>query len=256
MSGFVPTQGITPQDQQNPVLGVTSSRPYRLHRIPACDRCRTRKIRCVIDLGGEPCLLCRVHNAPCRRLQERTHFARPRTAISKDSHDPEDLLSASNRPRRLSRGLLSDTEIDEVQPERSQLRKQVGVPSKGTPGSGVASSAVVDNESSKFSMILGPSVAEDVQVIEKYMSSGEALNTQVQPRQYNTLSDEPKKPISYMNVPRRREGFLLAAKPGEAQAMILTQVLRPFLDRVVALYVSAYLESVPKLTSHLLIQLL
>ena len=35
----------------------------------------------------------------------------------------------------------------------------------------------VVNESSKFSMIIGRSVAEDVQVIEKYMCLGEIINT-------------------------------------------------------------------------------
>ena len=46
---------------------LEGSRPYRSHKIPACERCRKRKARCTIDLPDQPCLLCRLQGGTCSR---------------------------------------------------------------------------------------------------------------------------------------------------------------------------------------------
>ncbi|KAF2739542.1 C6 transcription factor-like protein [Polyplosphaeria fusca] len=44
------------------------NRPYRSHRVPACSRCRSRKIRCHIDIPNQPCLSCRQRQLKCLYL--------------------------------------------------------------------------------------------------------------------------------------------------------------------------------------------
>lgn len=247
MSGLPPSPQNTAQVPEKPIPEITSSRPYRSHKIPACDRCRKRKIRCVVDLTGQPCLLCRMQNATCRRLDEHTFTAKPQTADSNASSCSEVLPDrVSKRPGRKLKGSMSSTIVDEIRPRLSFPRKRDEIQTRCKHRAEVNSQTSLDSSpaakrvSSKFSMIIGPSVAEDVHVIEKYMSSGADLNAYAEPRRYDIMSDEPKKPILYMNVPRRRKGFILAAKPGEAQREILEQVLRPFVDDIVALYVLCF----------------
>ena len=57
-------------------------------------------------------------------------------------------------------------------------------------------------------------------MIEEYMCSGGNLDTQEQPGRYDVVSDEPKKRILYMSVPRRRKEFFLAATPGQSQRVV------------------------------------
>ncbi|KAF1846561.1 uncharacterized protein K460DRAFT_417615 [Cucurbitaria berberidis CBS 394.84] len=45
-------------------------RPYRSHAIPACDYCKKRKIRCDIDLPGQPCRFCRTRQETCSYTQQ------------------------------------------------------------------------------------------------------------------------------------------------------------------------------------------
>ncbi|OJJ42544.1 hypothetical protein ASPZODRAFT_76489 [Penicilliopsis zonata CBS 506.65] len=76
-----------------PLPGTT--RPYRSHKIPACDFCRRRKSRCTQDVADQPCLLCRMHGAECSRTGMST-VSRPVTARKRlrkssdagESHQP------------------------------------------------------------------------------------------------------------------------------------------------------------------------
>lgn len=44
---------------------VPKLRPYRSHKIPACDLCRSRKIRCSLDIAGQSCRFCREKDVKC-----------------------------------------------------------------------------------------------------------------------------------------------------------------------------------------------
>src|ERR1700753_2462396 len=44
----------------------SGGRPYRSHKVPACDRCRKRKIRCSIDLLGQACVFFRARKLSCK----------------------------------------------------------------------------------------------------------------------------------------------------------------------------------------------
>lgn len=85
-------------------------------------------------------------------------------------------------------------------------------------------------------MIVGPVMAEDVQLIQDFMSSQGRLHHSSHDRLYDTVSDNPQDPVVYLTVPRRRQGLSLNYRPGEKQREILEQILGPFMDEVIALY--------------------
>lgn len=90
---------------------------------------------------------------------------------------------------------------------------------------------------SKSSMIVGPVMAEDVQMIETYMSSSNRQQPVTGGQRYDTVSDNPDDPVLYLSVPRRRQGLAANNRPGEKQREILEQILGPLVHDVVALYV-------------------
>lgn len=248
MSRLSPNFPMTAKVPEAPFSGTRSSRPYRSHKIPACERCRRRKIRCVVDLTDQPCLLCRMQNATCCRLDKHMFSTKSHTADTKASPCSEVLSNrVSKRPQRKIEGSTSSTKIDGIQPRLSYPREHHDVQPRGKQSAEANlqpswdSSPAAERARPNLSTIIGPSVAEDLQIIETYMASETDINAYAKHRRYAIMSDEPKKPVLYMDVPNRRKGFILAAKPGEAQGEILEQVLRPFVGDIVALCVSSWL---------------
>jgi hypothetical protein len=78
-------------------------------------------------------------------------------------------------------------------------------------------------------------MAEDVQLIQDFISSQSRLHHAPPERLYDTVSDNPQDPVLYLTVPRRRLGLSLNHRPGEKQREILEQILGPFIDEVIAL---------------------
>ena len=85
-------------------------------------------------------------------------------------------------------------------------------------------------------MIVGPVIAEDVQLLEKYMTSQNRPGISDRERIYDTVSDNPRDPVIYLSVPRRREGLSSSSQPGEKQKEIFEQILGPHIGEVINLY--------------------
>lgn len=85
--------------------------------------------------------------------------------------------------------------------------------------------------------IVGPVVADDAQVIEKFMPP-EYSNKNEDPNShpYNVYSNDPRKPILYTTISRRRKGMRVGIPPGENQKEVLEQILGPFRHDLVRLY--------------------
>lgn len=95
-------------------------------------------------------------------------------------------------------------------------------------------------------LIVGPVAAEDAQVIEKYMPH-ERSNKSPQEKKlpYNVYSNDPRKPILYTTVSRRRQGVRVGSPPGENQKEILEQILGPFKHDLVKLFLERFNQSFP-----------
>ncbi|KAH9836896.1 putative transcriptional regulatory protein [Teratosphaeria destructans] len=84
------------------------------------------------------------------------------------------------------------------------------------------------------SLIVGPTVAEDVQILENYLSLG--TNTASRPRGYRTVFSANNDPVIYWSVPKRREGLHMAKDPGRSQLEVMEQVLGPAQDELITLF--------------------
>ncbi|KAF2129565.1 hypothetical protein P153DRAFT_340543 [Dothidotthia symphoricarpi CBS 119687] len=80
--------------------------------------------------------------------------------------------------------------------------------------------------------MMNPHMAEDITVLEQYLSS-QAIEGNAAAKLYNTVSSVPgQNPIVYLTVPRRRKGLASAVDPGRVQREIIEQILSPFAAEV------------------------
>lgn len=84
--------------------------------------------------------------------------------------------------------------------------------------------------------IVGPVAAEDAQVIERHMPLERSTKAADTKPPYNVYSNDPRKPILYTRVARRRQGVRATDTPGANQKEILEQILGPFKLDLVKMY--------------------
>ncbi|KAF2848289.1 C6 transcription factor-like protein [Plenodomus tracheiphilus IPT5] len=179
------------------------NRPYRSHKVPACTRCRSRKIRCHIDIPGEPCLSCRERRLKCQYIEGST------------TNSPTE-EGGERRPTKRRRHSEPD---DGISRPRSApiLHKNTNNPSA--------------------SIMLAPHLAEDVDIFNRHIlqhrkAGGESTETS----SYQTLLHDSKDPVVYLTVPRFRTGLPPNSGCGREQLEVLEQIMGPFKREVVELY--------------------
>ncbi|KAF2274011.1 C6 transcription factor-like protein [Westerdykella ornata] len=181
------------------------NRPYRSHRVPACTRCRSRKIRCNIDIPGEPCLSCRERRLKCLYVDP------PKTSPPSESN-------VDGRPTKRQRTNKNGDATDETPPRPHAL------PTLHRPSTHPSAS-----------IMLAPHVAEDVDILQRHISQHKTSEGE-DPQSYQTLSHDTRNPIVYLSVPRYRSGLRPEAGPGKEQLEIIEQVIGPFKKEVIDLY--------------------
>ncbi|KAL4802605.1 fungal-specific transcription factor domain-containing protein [Aspergillus unguis] len=194
----------------------TYARPYRSHKVPACDFCRRRRSRCTQEVAGQPCLLCRMHRADCSRA-----------SASANPGDPATSVNAGTKRRRLTNERTVDRDRDQDQGRRQRQSHPASPPpttirngnvgGNGDAESGEREAPRDQNQSTttpgfaqaetsnQSGHIVGPAMARDAQVLERAMSS--IHNTAVsyaRPNPYSVYSDDTRNPVIYMKVPRQR----------------------------------------------------
>lgn len=226
----------------SPGFNNAGARPYRSHKVRACDLCRKRKSRCTVDIPGQSCLLCRVQGADCHYQEEpgsETPMPTATDPIATREWPPEQGLDGMPPPPKRKR---ASDDISLPNPDRpredtsSHFRRATSVGDRGSQFRRLG----VDDPQNESVFIVGPVVADDAQVIEKHMPP-ERTSKSVEPKShpYNVYSSDPRKPILYTTVSRRRQGMRVGIPPGENQKEILEQILGPFKDDLVKLYVFA-----------------
>ncbi|KAL4915463.1 fungal-specific transcription factor domain-containing protein [Aspergillus aurantiobrunneus] len=167
----------------------SSARPYRSHKVPACDFCRKRRSRCTQEVANQPCLLCRMHGATCSGASNRVPVTAKRRRLANST--PQENQEEQQRPPP-----LPTTGDNDYAGNAHQY-------ARGRPA---ATAGLTQNDASNLSgHIVGPAMARDAQVLERCMSS--IHNTTVsyaRPNPYSVYSDDTRNPVIYMKVPRQR----------------------------------------------------
>jgi hypothetical protein len=103
-----------------------------------------------------------------------------------------------------------------------------------------------DDPHNESVLIVGPMVAEDAQVIEKHMPpERSSFSEEPNSHPYNIYSSDPRKPVLYTTISRRRKGMRQGIPPGENQKEILEQILGPFKHDLVRLFIDRFNVAFP-----------
>ena len=195
------------------------SRPYRSHKIRACDACRKRKVRCDVTSIGEDCQLCREQGKTCQYSVDEKPPRLRRLPLS----DP----SASERQRnntpvlKRRHTLIDDPEKVEVPEPRAQNWEGSHVRTDDR-----ANDAPNRSDKGRQSLhIVGPAVSSDAHVLEQYMSPGWPEG-RTNDNPYSVYFSDPSKPL-YKKVPRGRVGLSINDNAGVNQREIFEQIFYP-----------------------------
>jgi hypothetical protein len=178
------------------------SRPYRSHIVPACDECRRGKIRCIIDMSGPPCQLCRKRQTNCQVSSGRRKV---RSSQNRITGGRLPVYGRSGHETEATRGLAQFPSITGASPTES-------------------------------SMLLNPTMAQDVEVLERYLTAQDSSMVSAS-RPYNTIWTGSGRPIIYLTVPRYRKGTRSGYDPGRTQREILENILGPLKSELINVYV-------------------
>ncbi|KAF3918496.1 hypothetical protein ABW21_db0205396 [Orbilia brochopaga] len=206
-------------------------RPYRSHKVPACTRCRQRKIRCKIDLPSQPCLFCRERGVAC--------------LIPASPPDDSPAVSHSNASAHPPKRRRYD--IDSI-PNRP------AIPTIPTDTSSASSNAT---GISKSTVIVGPAVAEDVEIVQRHMTNSSRLHS-ARPPSGNYATEEPSgtSSVVYVTVPKYRRGVQPKPDTGDKQREIIEQIFGPFKKEAIRLYFELVHPCFPIIGDELRTQLL
>ncbi|EZF28233.1 hypothetical protein H101_08085, partial [Trichophyton interdigitale H6] len=155
---------VAPRDTQQYALS-TGSRPYRSHKVRACDLCRKRKSRCTVDLPGQSCLLCRVQGADCHYGEDKSNLI--------DQSAPT-TTSAETKPWSMPPDTKGLKRTHDEMSSASPARNLMEIPLVKSKESLVKPTPKAENEQGyrhgpgESVHIVGPVAAADAQVIERY----------------------------------------------------------------------------------------
>lgn len=94
------------------------------------------------------------------------------------------------------------------------------------------------------SILIGPAVAEDVEILQRHISSHETSQSQ-RSDPYRLLFRDSSNPVIYLSVPRYRTGLETTVDAGKGHLEIVSQILGPFKNEVIELYLRHFHSNYP-----------
>ena len=184
-------------------MASLETRPYRSHKVPACDVCRQRKIRCHVDIPLQPCRSCRERGQRCSFSQTRDQ-AKEGPALLRSTKRLRTSSNIGSKHRSAYDGLPHAAHEQFTSP--------------------------VDSSS----LIVQPTMAEDIEVLQSCLTPSSPAEA-VTAKPYSRVTHASGESIMYLTIPRWRKGRRLFKDPGKAQREIMEQVLGPYKEDVVKL---------------------
>ena len=192
---------MEPEALQSPL----QDRPYRSHKVPACKTCRRRKIRCHVDISGQPCRFCRERDLGCE--------------IGQTKHNLTSNGSAE-RPTKRARTASAARPASDV---------------SNVPDAGKNAREQFTSPAECSSVMMNPTMAEDVRVLESYFTSSDSGDRSFM-KPYSRVLHTSGESILYSKVPRPRTKPEKAMTTGRVQRDIMEQVLGSLKEDVINLY--------------------
>ncbi|KAH6724188.1 C6 transcription factor [Leptodontidium sp. MPI-SDFR-AT-0119] len=220
------------------------SRPYRSHKIRACDACRKRKVRCDVESIGNNCQICREQGKTCQYSVEQ----KPSRVRRLPPSDPSLGERQNNTPGlKRSHALIHDSGSLNTPDPATQSWE-----SSRMPRHGLANDDPRSSDKGRHSLhIVGPAVSSDAHVLEQYMSPG-SPEGRTSDNPYSVYFSDPSKPILYKKVPRGRVGLSINDNAGVKQREIFEQILYPNASQIRELYLTKIHPAFPILDENLL----
>lgn len=200
---------------------LPGSRPYRSHKIRACDVCRARKARCEVPLLGEACQLCRDQRKVCQYSNPKSFptYQRPVNALG-------ELCIPKSSSLKRNHGTMKTPETPETCGSPS-VQKQMWRPPQISQGTHRKNNSEDGDEDRCQSLhIVGPAVSSDAHVLEQYMSPA-IPEGRTDDNPYQVYCSDPSRPVLYKKVRKGRAGLSINKNPGIKELEILEQILYP-----------------------------
>lgn len=201
-------------------------RPYRSHKIRACDYCRKRKQRCHVAIIGETCQLCQLQGIECR--YDGKEDGQTLAGVSSQATRRQFTAHSLKRPHST---LCGDNELDQERPRNNVLpMTHPRAPERSSDGASL-------DTGNHTAHIVGPFVARDAHVLEQYMTPASPRGQQSTNNPYKVYSADPNMPVLYTKVERRRKGLAMSEAPGLKQKQLLDQIMYPDTEKLLKVYV-------------------
>jgi hypothetical protein len=227
-------------------LGVV--RPYRSHRLRACDLCRRRKLRCIVDLQGHSCALCRVKGLTCQYVLGG-EARLPARASRAGRHGRTETASRSvASPARTPRHSVQDVEEGRLATDGRFTGRSPAVDhdDQREIRSSVSLDGDDDDDAAESLHIIGPNGSHDTKFIEQHLSPPATM--QSNSGLFRIYSDDSRHPAVYTTEPQHhQDGVHRSRGPNLDQRQILEQILGPSTGNLLNLWVlTAILQSAPE----------
>jgi hypothetical protein len=200
------------------------SRPYRSHKVRACDLCRRRKARCSFEGPGQACRLCQAQGIRCQYLEG--YPSSPRRSSARQTRKRQQSPSQSNGLCSSSVSIDGRTSSESTLPVSGQVTdgESASLDSRSSvaiPRTRNARTSRNDSPALTSSHIVGPATAHDMHLLEEYMSPGPAADSS----NMSIFSADPKKPVLFTATSRHRPGHSASLPSGDSQREIMSQIL-------------------------------
>lgn len=221
-------------------------RPYRSHLHPACFSCKRRKSRCKTQNSTDRvCLMCQAHGTECIFPHPEDGFQRRNVASLRKSPGSRRQRFAQDRDvaADVCTNAMSRTDAGTTCTEADQGNSMalLSTPPQMQPSSGDNDGpenlsnlvGIVAETGDNSSHIVSPSVADDNEILESYLSAispGRRCLLRTTP----SLNQSPR-PVRFNIVPRRPLGVTVNQSLAASKCEIIEKYLSPDIEEYIDL---------------------
>lgn len=209
-------------------------RPYRSHKIRACDPCRKHKLRCIVDKPGQACQRCRSRGDSCLHVSSN-HLRASQPVVRPLASLPQFISPLEADPEGRFQSRQAQQSSQPIPPSASDTDQVLYVTSSGE-ASVATSSSLEETKSRRPIHVLGTSGAFDSQFLEQHLvpdpksHAGQEL--------ISIYSSDKRKPVGFASLLQIQENVIVdPARSNINRRKVIEQILGPNAVSLLELYV-------------------